>query len=359
MKVALIARSTLFTIKGGDTTQVMMTVRELNKIGVAATVHLASEKLNYSAFDLLHFFNIVRPADHLMHIQLSRKPYVVSTIYLDYTEFDRFGRKGFPKLVFSLAGKSGSEYLKNVFRFVKNQDKLISPEYLLGHLRAIKKVMNGAALLLPNSESEMKRFTKDTAFDGNYTVIPNGIDQEIFGSLPQNSIREEKVICVGQIYGMKNQHLLIEACNNLKIKLDIIGKPPPNHTSYYEYCRKISGPNVRFIDFMPQKELVKFYAEAKVHALPSWFETTGLSSLEAGAMGCNLVVGTGGDTKDYFGDEAFYCDFQKKGSVQTAVEKAMNQTNTAILRERILSEFTWKKAAEKTKLAYEKVLNGF
>lgn len=357
MKVALITRSTLFSVKGGDTTQVLMTARELNKIGVEATVHLASEKINYAEYDLLHFFNIVRPADHLQHIQQSKKPYLVSTIYLDYSAFDRFGRTGLPKFIFTLAGKAGSEYLKNVFRFLKKQDKLISPEYLLGHLRAIKKVMKGAALLLPNSESEMQRFKKDTGFGGKYLVVPNGIDQDIFNLLPQKKQREKKVICVGQIYGMKNQHLLIEACNSLKVRLDIIGKPPPNHTAYFEFCKKISNPNVKFIDFMPQNELVNFYAEAKVHALPSWFETTGLSSLEAGAMGCNLVVGSGGDTKEYFKDEAYFCDANDPESIIIAVEKALNQPNNNNLRERILRDFTWQKAAEKTKIAYEKVLN--
>jgi glycosyltransferase involved in cell wall biosynthesis len=357
MKIALIARSTLFSVKGGDTTQVLMTARELKKIGVETKVHLASEKINYTDFDLLHFFNIVRPADHLRHIQQSQKPYLVSTIYLNYSAFDRYGRPGLAKYIFTVAGKEGSEYLKNIFRFLKKQDSLVSPEYLLGHLRAIKKVMGGAAMLLPNSESEMQRFKKDTGFNGKYFVVPNGIDQEIFSQLPQNNLREEKVICVGQIYGMKNQHLLIETCNKLKLKLDIIGKAPPNHTAYFDFCKKISGPKVRFIDFIPQHELVKFYAESKVHALPSWFETTGLSSLEAGAMGCNLVVGSGGDTREYFKNQAYFCDANNPESIQLAIEKAMIQQNNNILRERILSEFTWQKAAIKTKIAYEKVLN--
>ena len=193
-------------------------------------------------------------------------------------------------------------------------------------------------------------------FTGKYLIIPNGIDAELFSILP-DVIRQDKVICVGQIYGMKNQHLLIEACKKLNYQLDIIGKPPPNHAKYYDYCKKISDNRVNFIDFLSQKELADRYAASKVHALPSWFETTGLSSLEAGAMGCNVVVGIGGDTKDYFQFYANYCDPLHPKSVEVALDKAMNQQNNGKLRDLILTEYTWQKAAEKTKAAYEKVLN--
>jgi glycosyltransferase involved in cell wall biosynthesis len=92
--------------------------------------------------------------------------------------------------------------------------------------------------------------------------------------------------------------------------------------------------------------------------LPSWFETTGLASLEAGAMGCNLVVGKGGDTREYFKDLAWYCDAADQHTVEMALEHALNQENSPALRELILAEYTWQKAAEKTKEAYQKALDG-
>jgi glycosyltransferase involved in cell wall biosynthesis len=356
IKVALIARSTLFTIKGGDTTQVVNTAAELKKTGVDATVFKANEKINYNEFDLLHLFNIVRPADHLYHIRKSHKPYAVSTIYLDYSAFDHNGRPKFYSLLFKTAGKQGAEYLKNLFRFVKNQDKLVSPEYLLGHLRAIRKVVQQSNLLLPNSRSEYERLKNDTGIKTEYEIIPNGIDLEIFGKLPKIQ-RHDKVLCVAQVYGMKNQHRLIEACSQLNLSLDIIGKTPPNHVKYMDYCKSIASKKINFYDFMPQKDLLAFYASSKVHALPSWFETTGLSSLEAGAMGCNLVVGTGGDTKEYFKSEVEYCYAGDLKSIVTAIDKAMNRPLNNKLRDLILSEYTWQKAAEKTKKAYERVLD--
>jgi len=358
MKAALIGRSSLHTVTGGDTIQMVKTADAIRKLGVQADLFLSSDRVNYHDYDLLHFFNILRPADHLKHIRKSRKPYVVSTIYLEYAAFDRSGRSLPYRMLFKTLGKHGSEYFKNLYRFAKKQDTLVSPEYLFGHRKAMLQVLAGASLILPNSASEYRRLYSDTGYDGNYSVIPNGIDPAIFGKIPSSTTREDKVLCVAQIYGMKNQHLLIQACNKLNVPLEIIGKAPPNHTAYYDHCRQIGGENVRFFDFMPQEELVKNYAGARVHALPSWFETTGLTSLEAGAMGCNLVVGKGGDTYEYFKDLAWYCDAHDLASIESALDKAMGKDNDYRLKDLILSEYTWQQAGEKTKEAYKEALNG-
>ena len=50
------------------------------------------------------------------------------------------------------------------------------------------------------------------------------------------------------------------------------------------------GPNVILLGEVPHDDLAKYYASCKVHALVSWMETTGLSSLEAGVMGANIVI---------------------------------------------------------------------
>lgn len=358
MKAALISRSSLFTVPGGDTTQVVKTAEELRKAGVRADVFLAADRIDYREYDLLHFFNITRPADHLRHIHQSNKPYLLSTIYLDYTDFDRNGRNYLHRLLFRVLGKYRAEYFKNLYRYARRQDKMVSTEYLAGHRISMQKILEGASMILPNSVSEYNRIVSDLGFSGRYAVIPNGIDVSIFSHFPASVRREDKVICVAQVYGMKNQHLLIHACRKLKVPLEIIGKAPPNHTHYYDYCRKIAGDHVSFFSFMPQSELIDHYAGAKVHALPSWFETTGLTSLEAGAMGCNLVVGKGGDTADYFKDLAWYCDAASQETIETALEKALNQKPDSRLRDLILSEYTWKKAAAKTREAYLKVLDG-
>lgn len=356
LKIAFIVRSTMSTVVGGDSQQVMNTARELTKLGVQVDVISSGQKVNYSKYDLLHFFNIIRPADHLFHMENSKIPCVVSTIYLDYSEFDRNARSGLQKRLFRLAGKNGAEYLKNNFRFIAGQDKLASPGYVLGHKRAVKKIISGARLLLPNSESEYQRLQKDYAISQAYHVVPNGINADIFRTMPDVKRENDRIVCVGQIYGLKNQHRLIEAASSLNVKLDIIGKSPPNHRSYFELCKTIAGKDVHFYEFMPQEKLLEFYARSKVHALPSWFETTGLSSLEAGAMGCNLVVGSGGDTRDYFAEKASFCQANNVVSIREALETELNKPNTNRYKDIIFERYTWETAAKETLKAYKKAL---
>lgn len=356
LKVVFIVRTSIDTVRGGDTQQVLCTALELRKLGVEVDVKKASEKVDYSRYDLMHLFNVIRPADHLVHIAGSGLPYVISTIYLDYSRFDTMGRSQPAKFLFRLTGKPCAEYLKTLYRTMQGQDKLVSLSYLAGHQKAVRKVLSGARLLLPNSSSEYTRLTADFDIKKESRIIPNGIDTRIFKSLPDIERNEKQVICVGQVYGLKNQHRLIEATRKMDVTLVIIGKPPPNHHHYFEYCKKIAHRNVEFHDYMPQEELVRFYAGSKVHALPSWFETTGLSSLEAGAMGCNLVVGLGGDTGDYFQHHATFCDAGDQQDLEHALETELHKKNTTVFRDYILSHYTWEHAARETLMAYQKAL---
>jgi len=104
---------------------------------------------------------------------------------------------------------------------------------------------------------------------------------------------------------------------------------------------------------MPQRELAGYYRKAKVHILPSWFETTGLSSIEAAAMGCNIVITDKGDTREYFGDDAFYCDPANPASILETVEKASAAGINENLQKKILEKYTWQQAALQTSKAYQ------
>jgi len=164
------------------------------------------------------------------------------------------------------------------------------------------------------------------------------------------------VICVARIEGIKNQLNLIRALNNTRFKLLLIGNHSPNQQAYYDECKSIAAANIEFIAHLPQDELVAYYQRAGVHVLPSWFETTGLSSLEAAAMGCNIVITDKGDTREYFGDDAFYCDPGKPESILAAIEQAGGAQHKPMLRERILQKYTWAQAAKSTLAAYEQVV---
>ncbi len=357
MKVALITRSTLYSAPGGDSIQVMETARQLNINGVSADIKLAFEIIDYSKYDLLHFFNITRPADMLDHIHKSQKPFVVSTNFVDYSNYDKHQRKGLSGFVFSKMSSDKVEYAKTMLRYIMKKDKLISASYILkGQRKSITEILSRAKSLLPNSELEYAAIKNSYKVHPKYTVVPNGISKELFQDNNKTEKNPFMVVCAARIEGLKNQLNLIKALNNSVYQLFIIGNPAPNQISYYQECKKFAASNISFIDHLPQEELLNYYKKAKVHILPSWFETTGLSSLEAAAMGCNIVITDCGYTKEYFGEDAIYCNPESLESIFNAVADASKQTQNGILQKTILSHYTWEQAALQTIKAYKQAL---
>lgn len=359
MKIALIARSTLFSIPGGDTVQAEQTARHLRQLQVDADICLSGNEINYKQYDLFHFFNLTRPADILYHTKRIKAPYVISPILVDYSEYDKQHRKGLSGFIFRALSTGSGEYLKTVLRAVKGNDTLKSKKYLwLGHTRSIHAAIKGAAILLPNSESEYRAFEKRYGTATPYLVVPNGVDESLFQLPPATEKDDNLVICAARIEGIKNQLNLIKAINGTRYQLLIIGQPAINQQPYYNQCKKAAASNVQFLERISQEKLARYYASAKVHVLPSWFETCGLSSLEAAAMGCNVVITEKGFTRDYFQEEAYYCDPGSPESILMAIDKASQQETNKRLQEKILHEFTWQRAAQKTLAAYTKVLTG-
>lgn len=343
---------------GGDTIQVHETANFLRKIGVKVDIKLSNEQIDYSTYDILHFFNIIRPADILKHSERCILPFVVSTIFVDYEEFERNNRTGIFKWINNFISSDSTEYLKALARLVLNGEKVASLKYLVwGHRKSIQYIMTKASMLLPNSESEYIRLSAKYNKKAPHLVIPNGINTSKFTSRSAANPDRHTVICVGRIEARKNQYRLIKALNILGYPAYIIGNPSPNSKHYYQQCKEIANSNINFISHLNQDDLAEHYLRAKVHALPSWFETTGLSSLEAAFMGCNIVVSPNGDTKDYFKNYASYCSPNSIESIKSALKTEYNKPIDPEFREYIKRNYTWDVTAEKTLEAYEQVLN--
>lgn len=362
MKVLFLARSTLYTVFGGDTVQIENTAKYLRKKGIEVDIKLSREKLDYDNYDLLHFFNIIRPADIMGHINKTGKPFVVSTIFVDYSEYEKSNRSGIYGFLTHFFSGDQLEYIKVIARLVKNGERVQSSKYLYkGHTKSIRYIAERAAMLLPNSYSEYKRFTEHYGLKCPYKTIYNGIDPDVFLIEPPIAEKENRnpklVLCVSRIEGRKNQLNLIKALNNTEYSLYLIGEPATNHLRYYEECKRAAASNIHFLGFVAPDQLIKYYREAKVHVLPSWNETCGLSSLEAACNGCNIVITNKGDTEEYYGNHAWYCDPAIPDSIFNAVAKAANAPFSRALYEKIKKDFTWGKAANDTLAAYQTVLH--
>lgn len=358
MRVAFISRATLYSSPGGDTKQLDLTAHYLRQLGVEIDIYLTSQPIDYSRYDLLHFFNIIRPADIIHHMRVSGKPCVVSTVFLDYGSFEKKARGGKMKLLNAFLSEDAIEYVKVIARRLLNGEKIVSKEYLRwGHRKSVRYVAEHARILLPNSRNEYNRLVAKYGVERPVHVVPNGIDEKVAHAVSgRNPKYEGAVLCVARVEGRKNQLNLIRALNNTPFQVFIHGKPSPNNMPYYEACRREAAGNIHFSDWLTEEELYQMYHSAKVHILPSYFETTGLSSLEAAVMGCNIVVTDRGDTKDYFEGRAWFCDPDDPASIRQAVEEAHLAPYDPSFRDYILQHYTWQRAAEETLKAYRQVL---
>lgn len=206
-------------------------------------------------------------------------------------------------------------------------------------------------LLLPNAHGEALAIQRELGMTTPIRVVPNGVDPAVFYP-PSSPSTRDYVLCVGRIEPHKNQLGLIRAMRRSDIPLVLVGPPHPHHQEYYEECRQVAGRGVRFEQARSHEELRALYQGARVHVLPSWFETTGLVSLEAALAGCNVVSTDRGYASEYLADLADYLDPSDPRSIARAIERAWCRKLSERLRERVLANYTWATVARLTAQAY-------
>jgi len=367
MRILMLNRSDMFHVSGGDTIQMMQTKLGLEKLGVEVEVRGIHETFHASDFDVIHIFNWEQLGPGLSSIRDNTEktpPVVLSTIFWFHTGHwfdDALSRKAIWKMINRWVGKSSSRSLFEKWQQAK-----------FGYGEAGKRLRKDLTIpkrILPNSITEITHLKSALHLRGNWearcTVIPNGVIRKLYDPQPAPSQGFYKeyglegfVLQVARIQSAKNQLGLIEALYNETIPIVFIGQRSPYELDYVNQCLALAKRrgNVFFIDPRSQEELPGIYASAKVHVLPSWRETPGLVSLEAGAAGCKVVSTSIGSAKDYFGDFAWYCNPRDPDSIKNAVMNALATPASNHLRNLILDQYTWDIAAQKTLEVYNQVM---
>jgi glycosyltransferase involved in cell wall biosynthesis len=240
----------------------------------------------------------------------------------------------------------------------------------------VSRVLSGVDCLLPNSSAELKVLEGDYAAvfkkrKKYFVIVPNGVDASIFcDASPEGFERKyglrDFILNVGRFSYRKNQLSLIRALKGLDLQVVFIGGSDDSSDyygmkdaidkAYYQKCEREADSSFEFLPSMTQEELASAYSACKAFVLPSFYETPGLSALEAALAGANLCVTCGGSTYEYFSDLAFYVDPFDLGSIKRGVLKAFQANKGEALKRHVLLNFTWEKAAQATLRAYKEVL---
>ena len=340
---------------GGAERQMEATAAALRDLGVQVSITDAARP-DCCDCDLLHIFNAPDPELTLCRIRAGKDqsvPVALSTIYWNGYELHM-------------------QWAERGWRTAREQDG----DWRQRRQR-LKPVLVGADMWLPNSYAEYGMLVADFEVSRPYRVIPNAVETEFGESSPApkehsgqgcpshsgmdtTGAPASDVLMVGRWELRKNQLGLLEALADTDHQILIVGGQNSYDREHNEAARRLADKrgNVHILPATDDRGfLASLMKNTKVLAQPSFYETPGLAALEAAACGTAVVVSERGCTREYFGDEAYYCDPTDPASIRQAIEAALAGGPSELLKERIRQEFNWARAAEETKSAYRQLLS--
>ena len=341
MRVLLQIRPDYLDRPGGDATQARRTAEELRALGIEADL-VGGVAPDLAGYDLVHLFNTQEIDDPVRQAIRARGwglPVVLSPIYWQPAPF-----------------ATGPE-----------PSAAPTDDPLPRARRALQRLALGSArLLLPNSEAEAAQIA--ASFPGlraAVRVVPNAVDPRFaegdgarFCARHTLTMRRF-VLCAGRKEALKNQLGLIRACAELELPLVLAGQEVAAAADYLAACRVAAAASpapVLFLPDLPANELADAYAAARVHVQASFYETVGLSSLEAALGGANVVVTANSGAREYLGDTAWYCDPIAPDSLFEALAAAWSAPPRADAVADLAARYSWRRTAEMTARGYEEVL---
>lgn len=360
-KILLQIRPDYLDAYGGDSTQLLKTREALMRCGIQVDISTELEP-DLTEYDLVHLFNITR-IDETYYQALNAfkqdKPMVLSVIYWTLDELENC--KGIPPILFE-----NDQGLSKIKESILSTGKSVNTQYLSKNSweRNIFKnkqrvVLHISDVLLPNSRTELDLLKHLYNLSSpKYHIVPNAADLSFGEAKCDEFVKKyglkDFVLCVGRIERRKNQLSLLYALCDTDIPIVLVGDTLDKE--YFSLCQKYASEKTLFLGSLKHNELGPVYAAAKVHALPSWYETPGLTNLEAALAGCNIVCTNRGSTKEYFGELARYCNPTDPESIKKVVCEAFYSPRQNKLKDLVAARFTWDKAAEETILGYELAL---
>ena len=359
LNVLFACRSQIFEVPGGDTVQLLKMQQYLQTTAnVEVTISPDPTEICREKYDLVHAFNLFDIDSLEPQVAAAKRcglPVLLTTNYWNPLEF-------FFETSHSLFHQIARSLLPRQFlfdRYCRQKRNRMQSE-----LERQRKVLEAASLILPNSVGEGCELQRDFGLPSEkVSVVYNAVDFDDIAAADAESFTAEYgmkdfVLCVGRFEERKNQLGVIKALAGLNAPLVFIGGVPPYQRPYFEACQKAARriPKVLFLAGLPQKSVFAAMKAAKAHVLGSWWENTGLVSLEAAVCGCNVVSTNRSPWQEYFADDAWIINPADPASIRQAVEAAVNSPVSNALAERIRERFTWSQAAADLAKAYQRVL---
>jgi glycosyltransferase involved in cell wall biosynthesis len=225
-----------------------------------------------------------------------------------------------------------------------------------------RELLHLADAVLPNSRAEADQLARlfGVARERLH-VVPNGV-LPAFGTAPPEPFherwgRDPFILSVGRIEPRKNTLGLVQAIRRLGLPLVAIGEAAPGYRGYAQKCRQAGEGLVAWLGRLDHHDpvLASAYAAARVFALPSWFETPGLSALEAALASCSVVITPYGSTRDYFGGLVSYARPDRPEEIRRSLKACWDNGPDPRLAPWVATHYLWPNVAQITAEVYDQV----
>lgn len=377
MKVLMQGKIDLFDVGGGDRVQIENTAKELRNLDIEVDIKPGFD-IDYSSYDIVHLFQLDWTPETYLYAKNAKehnKTLVVSPIHHNIDEVIRFDTeyaldfRRIAKILFK--DQFHRDTLKNIYKVFFDRRKAYPTLYSVVHgLKNIQAAtLSLADMVLVQTELEASDLKQTFGVDFKWKKVVNGVGTQFFDkkllSESANPLDfKNYIISIGRIEARKNQLHIIEAVSQMRketeIDFQLVFVGGKSKLKHFEYVRKfeklISGNTwLHYVSQVPYENIPSYLKYAKVCVSASWFETTGLTSLEALYCGTNAVA-TGARAKEYLGNLVSYCDPGNIDSIKNAILNEYNAERPKILPESMLN-YTWKNAAKETLAVYNSLLS--
>ena len=220
------------------------------------------------------------------------------------------------------------------------------------------------------TRDDLVRYT--SAREERVDVVPEGIGQapgeggDAGAARARLGLGERPlVLSVSAKRPHKNLARLIRALARIPAErrpvLALPGYPTPHEAELRQLAESlgVSG-DVRFVGWLPRRELDDLYAAATFFVFPSLYEGFGLPVLEAMARGLPVATSGRASLAEVAGDAALVFDPEDEQAIAEAIERMLADED---LRERLrvagrerAAGFTWERTAELTVASYRRAL---
>jgi len=202
-------------------------------------------------------------------------------------------------------------------------------------------------------------------------VVGNGIDVEAFRPMPELTRRGDRLITtLSADAPLKGFVFLLDALAELRrtrpaLQLTVVGKPGTD-TGTMAYLARLGLQHaVMFTGFVEAHEIARHYAEATLAVVPSLYEGFGFPAGEAMACEVPVVSTRAGALPEVVGEDG-RCGAlvppRDGAALARAIGRLLDDPEARAAmgargRQRVLDQFTWRRAAERTVDAYREVVD--